>query len=135
MAMERRQYQRIVTDNSIQIMNGDGRVLPALALDISLLGMQLLCDSLTGQQIAHRLAEADDGLIRVRLPLHGQGGAAGIDAYCRVVYLRQSPEDECRLGLQYAELLGGSYQWLESFVDERVSYPEERVGAARAAIH
>ncbi|HET7588290.1 MAG TPA: PilZ domain-containing protein [Gammaproteobacteria bacterium] len=109
---DRRQYQRITTDHSIQLMDGD-RILPALALDVSLLGMQLLCDSATAECISRRLNEGDEE-IRVRIP-HPNGG---VDAWCRVVYLRNDSEDECRLGLEYTQFLGGSYDWLENFVDE-----------------
>ncbi|HET7370591.1 MAG TPA: PilZ domain-containing protein [Gammaproteobacteria bacterium] len=109
---ERRQYQRIATDHSIQLMDGD-RILPALALDISLLGMQLLCDSATADSITRRLNEGDDE-IRVKIP-HATGG---VDAWCKVVYLRHSADDECRLGLEYTQFLDGSYDWLENFVDE-----------------
>ncbi|HET6726256.1 MAG TPA: PilZ domain-containing protein [Gammaproteobacteria bacterium] len=107
---DRRQYPRITTDDSVQLIDDD-RVLPALALDISLLGMQLLCDAATADSIGRRLNEGDDE-IRVKIPRPN----GGLDATCRIVYLNSS-DDECRLGLEYMEFLGNSYDWLEKFVD------------------
>lgn len=125
MDIERRQYPRIPTDESIQIIDIDGSALPAVALDISLLGMQLLCDSLTARRITRSL-DAEDN-IQVRFPVTTIDGEGSVGAWCRVVYLRQFPEDECRLGLRYQSFVGASYNWLESFVDQRVSYPDERL--------
>ncbi|HET7674786.1 MAG TPA: PilZ domain-containing protein [Gammaproteobacteria bacterium] len=125
MDIERRQYPRVPTDESIQIIDADGSVLPAVALDISLLGMQLLCDSLTARRVTRNLDAADS--IQVRFPVTTADGIGSVNAWCRVVYLRHFPEDECRLGLQYKSFVGASYNWLESFVDQRVSYPDERL--------
>lgn len=121
MDIEKRQYPRVGVDESVQVVDSDGGSLPAVAVDMSLLGMQLLCDAATAKHITDRLAESDDDVIHVRLPL------AAVDADCRVVYLRHLPEDECRVGLQYTRFPGASYDRLECFIDQRVSYPEERV--------
>jgi hypothetical protein len=109
---DRRQYERITTDHSIQVMDGD-RVLPALALDVSLLGLQLLCDEATAACIRRCRGEGD-AAIRVRIP----GADGGVDAWCRIIYARHSSADECRLGLEYDRFLGDSYDWLEGFIDE-----------------
>jgi c-di-GMP-binding flagellar brake protein YcgR len=112
MSGDRRQYERIETDASVQIVDGD-QILPALALNISLLGMQLLCDTATADRLGRHLGEGGED-IRVRVP----DKTGGIDALCRVVYLRHGVEDEYRLGLEYTAFLDGSYDRLEKFVDD-----------------
>ncbi len=109
---DRRQYERIETDDSVQVIDGD-QILPALALNISLLGMQLLCDAATADRLGRHLGEGGED-IRVRLP----GAEGGVEALCRVVYLRHGAQDEYRLGLEYRHFLAGSYDRLEKFVDD-----------------
>lgn len=125
MDIEKRQYPRVAMDESVQIVNADGGALPAVAVDVSLLGMQLLCDAATVQRITDCLTESGDETLHIRLPLTAD--ESGINAYCRVVYLRHLPEDECRVGLQYTRFSDASYDRLECLIDQRVSYPEERV--------
>lgn len=108
---DRRLYQRVTADHSIQVLDGD-REHPALALDISLMGMQLLCDAATAECITHQL-NTNQQQIRVRIP-HCDGG---VDAWCNVVYIRHIADDECRIGVQFIKLLNGSYTWLEDFID------------------
>jgi len=126
MSSERRQYPRIVTDASIQIIDESGRALPAVAVDISLLGVQLLCDALTARQVTAQLAAGHDK-VHVRVPIEAE---EDVEAYCRVIYFRHLPKDECRLGLQYQQFVGASYDCLEGFIDQNLSYPEEALLSA-----
>ncbi|MGH8307342.1 MAG: PilZ domain-containing protein [Gammaproteobacteria bacterium] len=121
MQVERRTFRRIAVEHSVRIVEADGSTLPAIAVDVSLTGMQILCDEPTMERITpHGLqTNAGDGVrihVRVALPdLTDNQGRLGL--FGRVVVVRQKGEDEYRLGLQFTDFEPGTYNALETYID------------------
>lgn len=124
MAKERRTWDRVPVEQYVHVLEGDNSDFPALATDISLTGMQLLCDEPTANRIVPnaQLATRDQfGHIHVRMRLprrHRPDEDLMVEARCRVMAVRRVSRDEFRIGLEYAEFQGQSYEQLETFVDD-----------------
>lgn len=121
MEQEKRTFRRIEVEQSVRIVEADGSTFPAIAADVSLAGMQLLCDKPTMQRISpHGLkTRADHGVrIHVRMNLSQQReGQNRLGLFGRVVSVRQNGDDEYRLGVQFTDYEPGSYNALETFID------------------
>lgn len=123
MSQERRDFPRIEEEISAEILDASEGVFPALILDISLTGAQLLCDAPTANHFAPDGAPAgEDGQprevgIRLRVPL-GDGSRAKIRASGELMAVREVGEDEFRFGLRFTRFTGDSYSALEAYVDE-----------------
>ncbi|MGB9428264.1 MAG: PilZ domain-containing protein [Gammaproteobacteria bacterium] len=121
MQVEKRTFRRIAIEHSIRIVEADGSTLPAIAVDVSLTGMQILCDEPTmGRITPYSLqTSASNGVrihVRVTLPdLEDNGGRLGL--FGRVVAVRQTGEDEYRLGVQFTDYEPGTYNALETYID------------------
>lgn len=123
MQSEKRNYPRIESDASADMVTADGAVYPAVVLDISLTGAQLLCDRPTAERVAPRLTatRAEDCVfltVRMRLKLRDRS-TVRLQVQCQIMLVRAVGEDEFRLGLRYESFRDkGSYQALEAYVDD-----------------
>lgn len=120
MLQERRDFPRVETEQSVQLLDAAGASFPMLVLDLSLTGMQLLCDGPT----AHRLAPGGlsddpphdyDVRLRIRLKAHGM---RQLRMRCRLMTLREVQRDEFRIGVKFTRFEGDSYAMLEAWIDE-----------------
>lgn len=124
MSEDRRQFPRVAAEASLQLVLADGARVPALALDLSLTGVQVLCDRPTALRIwdkgdATRLTPADDVRSEVRMRLRCPDGRhLRVQAEVRVMSVREAGDDEYRVGLKYLEFHADHYDSLERFVDE-----------------
>ena len=128
--MERRNYPRLHTRFPAEVLAGGKRAIDrALATDVSITGLQLVCDS----RIANRIVEkADKGklksakpvLVRVNLPLR-DGTHVRVEVRCKVRAMRRVEDDSFRVGLEYEYFEGQSYGALEAFIDDWVEFPDE----------
>ncbi|MGD8378446.1 MAG: PilZ domain-containing protein [Gammaproteobacteria bacterium] len=119
---DRRDYDRIETEHSVKIVEREGTEFPAIAADISLTGMQLLCDRPTAYRIAPKGHEStpDEEVevhVRASLPMR-DGSRAKVGVYCELVKIRRVSEDEYRLGLRYRRFENRSYDEIERWVDD-----------------
>ncbi|HEX7029152.1 MAG TPA: PilZ domain-containing protein [Gammaproteobacteria bacterium] len=119
---DRRDFPRIETEHSVEVVDADGNVFPTLALDLSLTGMQLLCDGPTAERIAPGGAVTTDGqprelALRLRVRLH-EAGRQLIGVRCQVMSLREVQADEFRIGVRFMRFDGDSYHALEAYIDE-----------------
>jgi len=115
-AMERRNFPRLASDASVEIVAAGGHTYPAILADISLSGAQLLCDRPT----AERVAPAGPGeiiTIRMRL-LRPDRSKLRIQAGCVIMAMREAGDDEIRLGVHYQTFDADSYAHLETFIDD-----------------
>lgn len=121
MQVEKRTFRRITADHSIRILESDGTTFPAVAIDISLTGMQILCDGPTLSRITPHGVQTNAGhgvRIHVRLTLTEPGDSnERLGLYGRVVGIRQRGEDEYRLGVQFTDFEPGTYNTLETYID------------------
>ncbi len=118
MAQERRAFPRVDTEHSLQLLDADGAAFPALMLDLSLAGMQLLCDGPTALRLAGREGEEPrefDVRLQVTLPRHG---ARQLRMRCRLMTIREVQQDEFRIGVRFTQFEADSYPLLEAWIDE-----------------
>lgn len=123
MSQERRDFPRIETEHSVELVDEDGSAFPTLALDLSLAGMQMLCDQPTAERIAPGgNIDACEGKsrefdVRLRIWLRDQSRHR-LRIRCRLMTLREIQTDEYRIGMKFIGFEGDSYQILEAYVDE-----------------
>lgn len=121
-ASDRRDFPRIETEHSVELVDAGGAVFPTLALDLSLTGMQLLCDEPTAERIAPGGETRIDGTpreldVRLRIRLREAGGQR-LKIGCQVMSVREVQPDEFRIGLKFVRFDGDSYHTLEAYIDE-----------------
>ena len=121
MSEERRDFPRVETEHSVEVVDTDGGVFPTLALDLSLTGMQLLCDEPTASRLLPDGPPSSESpkSVEIRLRLRLQDGTrAKIRANALLVSLRKSGPDDQRIGVKFTNFLGDGYHALESFIDD-----------------
>lgn len=124
MQQEKRTFRRIAVEHSIRVMEADGSILPAIAIDVSLTGMQILCDGPTMSRITPHSNQTNAGHgvrihVRITLPdFPDNQGRLGL--FGRVVAVRQNGEDEYRLGVQFTDFEPGTYNALETYIDSHL---------------
>ncbi|HET9679030.1 MAG TPA: PilZ domain-containing protein [Gammaproteobacteria bacterium] len=114
---DQRDYPRVESEASVEIVTADRRTYPALVLDVSLTGAQLLCDRPTVEQTINT-ADNDEITIRMRLKLRNRATVRA-QISCLVMSVREVDTDEFRVGLKYDHFHDkNSYQALEDYVDD-----------------
>ena len=125
---DRRSFPRVTTKHSVEMVDEHGAVFPALALDLSLTGMQLLCDKPTALKImssSNSQAKTVHQQINVRMRFRtADGGQVKVQVLCAVMATRQASKDEYHLGLRFVEFFADSYSDLESYIDEVIDLPD-----------
>lgn len=118
---DRRDFPRIETEHSVEVVDADGGVFPTLALDLSLTGMQLLCDEPTASRLLPDgppdPANPRQIDVRIRLKLL-DGTRTKVRATADMMSLRSNGEDDQRIGLRFSAFFGDSYHALENYIDE-----------------
>lgn len=121
MSEEKRAFDRIETEHSIRILGEDGSSFPAIAANISLTGLQILCDRPTLERITPHGVETKaihDVHVRVRVTLPDMpDNQAKLGVFARVMNVRASGQDEFRIGVQFTDFEPGSYNTLEHYID------------------
>jgi len=123
MSDDRRDFPRIETEHPVELIDADGGAFPTLALDLSLTGMQLLCDQPTAERIAPggRTATVEGNPreldVRLRVELR-ETGRERLRIRCSVMSLREVQQDEIRIGVKFVGFEGDSYHVLEAYIDE-----------------
>ncbi len=124
MEQEKRTFRRIEVEHSIRIVEADGSTFPAIAADLSLTGMQILCDGPTMSRITPHGIQTHAGhgvRIHVRVAPPGLTDNRGkLGLFGRVVAVRQSGEDEYRMGVQFTDFEPGTYNALETYIDSHL---------------
>ena len=124
MSEEKRAFDRIETEHSIRIIGEDGSSFPAIAANISLTGLQILCDRPTMERISTHGVETKalhEVLIRVRVTLPDMpDNQSKLGLFGRVVAVRASGQDEFRIGVQFTDFEPGSYNALEHYIDSHL---------------
>jgi hypothetical protein len=126
--MERRQYPRLTTQFPAELDDAHGGRVPVTATNVSLGGLQVLCDRHTALRIAPNGSivsprDATPITVRVTLPLR-DGTHVKVEVRCRPRVLRRIAAEEYRLGLEYELFNGHSYQALEAFIDDWTNYDD-----------
>lgn len=124
MAEEKRAFDRIETEHSIKIVATDGSTFPAIASNISLTGMLILCDEPTLARITpHGAATTSDQdvHVRVRVTLPDvPDSRSKLGLFGRIVSVRNERDDEYRIGVQFTDFEPGSYNALELYIDSHL---------------
>ena len=121
MSEEKRTFDRVETEHSIRILGDDGSSFPAIAANISLTGLQILCDRPTMERISPHGTEtcaAHEVPIRVRVTLPDMPENQNkLGLFGRVVAIRSGGQDEFRIGVQFTDFEPSSYNALEHYLD------------------
>lgn len=122
---DRRVFGRIDTQHPVKVLDAGGAAHPALALDISLTGLQLLCNRETAARLLPTAAlegrlSGEELRVQMQLPLK-DGRYSDVDARCRVVAARDDDGERYRIGLRYIWFENYSYDDLERFIDDWLS--------------
>ena len=121
MSEEKRTFDRIETEHSIRILAEDGSSFPAIAANISLTGLQIVCDRPTMERISPHGTETrafHEVQIRVRVVLPDMPENQNkLGLFGRVVAVRAGGQDEFRIGVQFTDFEPGSYNALEHYLD------------------
>ncbi len=121
-ARDRRVFGRIDTEHPVKVLDRQGVAHPALALDISLTGLQLLCSHVTTRALLPPDAmsgrpRGESLRVQMQLPLKN-GRFSQVDARCRVVDVRRHDPDRFRIGVRYIWFENYTYDDLEKFIDD-----------------
>ncbi|MEA5445150.1 PilZ domain-containing protein [Gammaproteobacteria bacterium AB-CW1] len=119
---DRRVFGRIDTQHPVKVLDGRDHAHPALALDISLTGLQLLCNNETARQllpdsVLRGELGGEELRVQMQLPLK-DGRYSNVDARCRVVACRDDDGERFRIGLRYIWFENYTYDDLERFIDD-----------------
>lgn len=121
MSQEKRTFDRIETEHSVRILGEDGSSFPAIAANISLGGLQILCDRPTMERITPYGTEtkSDHGVaIRVKVILPDMPESQNkLGLFGQVVAVRPGGQDEYRIGVRFTDYEPGSYNALEHYLD------------------
>ncbi|MBU6420882.1 MAG: PilZ domain-containing protein [Gammaproteobacteria bacterium] len=124
MQVEKRTFRRIAADHSVRILESDGTTFAAVAVDVSLTGMQILCDGPTLARITPHGVQTNAGhgvRIHVRVMLSDFAlGSDRLGLYGRVVDVRKRGDDEYRVGIQFTDFEPGTYNVLENYIDSHL---------------
>ena len=124
MVEEKRAFDRIETEHSIKLVATDGSTFPAIASNISLTGMLILCDEPTLSRITpHGPATtlAEDVHLRIRMVLPDvPDSRSKLGLFGRIVSVRTGQTDEFRIGIQFTDFEPGSYNALELYIDSQL---------------
>lgn len=121
MTEEKRAFDRIEIEHSIRLIGEGGDSTPAIAANISMTGLQILCDTPTMQRITPHGVEttlAQEVMVHVRVLVPGKPGKeTTLGLFARVVVVRATGPDEYRIGVQFTDYEPGSYDALEHYID------------------
>lgn len=121
MTEEKRAFDRIEIEHSIRLIGEGGDSTPAIAANISMTGLQILCDTPTMQRITPHGVEtkfANEVMVHVRVLLSDKPGKEStLGLFARVVVVRATGPDEYRIGVQFTDYEPGSYDALEHYID------------------
>jgi hypothetical protein len=118
----KRDHPRIKQSLQVEIIASQEKTLFATTCDVSKRGVQLLCDSITVQDIFDGPAIAlpiKPPVVILKLTLKTPGQEAlHIEAECKAVFSRRISEQEYRVGLSIHSLPRASRIALDAYVDE-----------------
>jgi hypothetical protein len=121
MSEEKRTFDRIETEHSIRILCEDGNSFPGIAANISLTGLQILCDKPTMERISPHGLEtkaSHEVPIRVRVSLPDMPeNQSKLGLFGQVMSVRAGEQDEFRIGVRFTDFEPGSYNALEHYLD------------------
>jgi hypothetical protein len=121
MSEEKRTFDRIETEHSIRILCEDGNSFPGIAANISLTGLQILCDRPTMERISPHGLETKavhEVPIRVRVSLPDMPeNQSKLGLFGQVMSVRAGGDDEFRVGVRFTDFEPGSYNALEHYLD------------------
>lgn len=123
--MERRLYQRIPVQISAIVTTDDGVRIKVVAVDVSSAGLGVECNIKQRNMITPGGSFVRDGKpvsVFVDLNLPDDGGddqSSKIVARCHVVFSRRMSNEQCKIGLRYADIENNSHQWLVRFIEKK----------------
>jgi c-di-GMP-binding flagellar brake protein YcgR len=124
MVVERRLYQRIPVQASAIVTTEDGVRIKVVAVDVSSDGLGVECNTRQRNMITPGGSFVRNGKpvsVLVDLNLFDEDGQTSkIVARCHVVFSRRMSNDQCKIGLRYADVENNNHEWLVWFIKKRL---------------
>ncbi|MGZ5009699.1 MAG: PilZ domain-containing protein [Methylobacter sp.] len=122
--MERRLYQRIPVQVSAIVTTEDGVRIKVIAVDVSSDGLGVECNIRQRNMITPGGSFVRDGKpvsVFVDLNLSDDDGQSSkIVARCHVIFSRRMSNDQCKIGLRYADIENDGHEWLARFIEKEL---------------
>ncbi|MGZ5026483.1 MAG: PilZ domain-containing protein [Methylobacter sp.] len=122
--MERRLYQRVPVQASAIVTTEDGVRIKVIAVDISSDGLGVECNIRQRNMITPGGSFVRDGKplsVFVDLNLSDENDQTStIVARCHVAFSRRMSNDQCKIGLRYADIENNIHEWLVRFIEKRL---------------
>ena len=118
MHKERRQVKRYNIELDIDIVLEDGTILPVLTHDISLNGIQFICDSQIANEIEPRGLQSHS-LDRIRVKVITRFPTDETEKFyasCQVITARRLSQEEYLLGLEFTDFEKSSGKNLQNYI-------------------
>lgn len=121
----RRRHPRTEIRQPVALVHGNGTVATVLGINVSLGGLQVICDRYTLDTLlpCRTLGRSPVGTpidAHFKLPL--SAGMAKLDLGCRVAYIAQAEPPSFLVGLEFARVTAGSRETLEAFLEEALAF-------------
>ena len=120
MSNERRKVARYVTKLDIDIVLEDGTILPVQTHDISLNGIQFICDSQIANEIEPRGLQSHS-LDRITVKIITRLPTSETEKFyasCKVIAARRLSQDEYLLGLEFTDFEKNGGHVLRNYIEK-----------------
>lgn len=118
---EKRQYPRVVLNQSVQITLADGTSLTAKVHDVSSDAMQIRCDRETASALhpsGSQIDRDDPPLLDISFQLPAPAGAHTLSAQCRLVHYTLYRDGSAALGLLFERFSRVGARILQTFIED-----------------
>jgi hypothetical protein len=126
MKTDRREFPRVDVKFPVEIVQPNGEVITATALNISRTGLQLGCDSQTAERIVKEARQMGEGqppetFVRLHLPF-SETTPELMESRSQIVWSRKVPESGFRIGLRFVVFTGDGEAAVGRFIEESMRY-------------
>ena len=119
--MERRLYQRIPVQVSVNVTTEDGLRIQVVGVEVSSDGLSVECNTKQRNMITPGGSFVRDGRplsVFVDMNLSDDDQLSRIAARCHVLFSRRISSDQCRIGLRYAGIENDGHERIITFIEK-----------------
>jgi len=119
--MERRLYQRIPLQVSVNVTTEDGLRIQVVGVEVSSDGLSIECNTKQRNMITPGGSFVRDGRplsVFIDMNLSDDDQLSKIAARCHVVFSRRISSDQCKIGLRYAHIENNGHERIITFIEK-----------------